>query len=122
MRWGTPTPNSRSWSSSAQISSGRPPRLSERRGRMAGASAASEAGSAMISRIRERRREAGIFLDFDGTLSEIVALPELETVVPAAASELSRLTGEYGLVAVVSGRPAAQVRTLVGVPGVEAFG
>jgi trehalose 6-phosphate phosphatase len=89
---------------------------------MAGASAASEAGSALIARIRERRREAGIFLDFDGTLSEIVALPELATVVPSAASELSRLTGEYGLVAVVSGRPAAQVRTLVGVPGVEAFG
>src|SRR5436309_951640 len=40
MRWGTPTPNSRSWLSSARISSSRPARPPERRGRMAGASVA----------------------------------------------------------------------------------
>lgn len=45
--------------------------------------------------------------DFDGTLSPIVAEPAAATPLPAAAGVLQRLATRLGLVAVVSGRPAA---------------
>jgi trehalose 6-phosphate phosphatase len=64
----------------------------------------------------------GIFLDFDGTLSEIVARPELAVAVDGAAETLSALADTYALVAVVSGRPSEEVRARLGVPGVEVFG
>ena len=60
--------------------------------------------------------------DFDGTLSEIVARPELARAVPGAAGALSRLAKANALVAVVSGRPAGQLRELIGVPGVALVG
>jgi trehalose 6-phosphate phosphatase len=63
-----------------------------------------------------------LFLDFDGTLSDIVLRPELAKPVPGTAIVLSRLAGRYGLVALVSGRPADEVRRLVPVPGIEVFG
>jgi trehalose 6-phosphate phosphatase len=72
--------------------------------------------------IRTHRDRAGIFLDFDGTLSEIVAHPDLAAVLAGAPALLERLSRSYALVALVSGRPAAQVRELVPVPGIEVFG
>ena len=72
--------------------------------------------------IRTHRDRAGVFLDFDGTLSEIVAHPGLAAALPDAPALLERLAGSYALVAVVSGRPAEQVRELVPVPGIEVFG
>ena len=48
-----------------------------------------------------------IITDFDGTLAEIVDDPELARPLPGATLVLADLAVRYGLVAVVSGRPAA---------------
>jgi trehalose 6-phosphate phosphatase len=71
---------------------------------------------------RAPRDRAGIFLDFDGTLSDIVPRPELARPRSEATAVLSRLAAEYALVAVVSGRPARDVRSLLGVERIEVFG
>jgi trehalose 6-phosphate phosphatase len=63
-----------------------------------------------------------VFLDFDGTLAEIVARPELARLVPAAGDVLSRLAGRVEVMAVISGRPPAQLAGLVPVPGVRLVG
>jgi len=63
-----------------------------------------------------------ILLDFDGTLSEIVARPELASPVDGAREAVAALTGRYGLVAVISGRPTPEVRSLLGVEGVRYAG
>jgi trehalose 6-phosphate phosphatase len=63
----------------------------------------------------------GVFLDFDGTLSEIAPTPEDARAVEGLGPLLERLVARYRVVAVVSGRPAAQVAALVGVP-VRIFG
>lgn len=65
---------------------------------------------------------AGLFLDFDGVLSPIVERPEDAVAPPAARAELERLVGRYALVAVVSGRTSADVRTRLGVDGVVYVG
>jgi trehalose 6-phosphate phosphatase len=48
---------------------------------------------------------AGLFTDFDGTLSPIVADPAAATEVPGALDALTALAGRLGRVGVVSGRP-----------------
>lgn len=63
-----------------------------------------------------------MFLDFDGTLAEVVPRPELARPHPRAAAALARLVPRYALVAVVSGRPTEEVRRLLGAPGVEVVG
>lgn len=64
--------------------------------------------------------EAGIFLDFDGTLSEVVPVPAEARPVPGAADVLERLASRYRVVAVVSGRSAADLSAWL--PGVEIWG
>ncbi|MHB8512908.1 MAG: trehalose-phosphatase [Actinomycetota bacterium] len=73
------------------------------------------------------RSRAGIFCDFDGTLSDIVSEPSLAEPVRGATEVLEALARSYRVVAVVSGRtveelsrmlPAPNVR-LVGVHGLE---
>ena len=49
----------------------------------------------------------GIFCDFDGTLSEIVADPARARPAPAAVDALTRLGSVYARVGVLSGRPVA---------------
>jgi trehalose-phosphatase len=51
-----------------------------------------------------------------------VARPELARLVEGAAAVLSRLVERVRIVAVISGRPGAQVRELVPVPGVKMVG
>jgi trehalose 6-phosphate phosphatase len=63
-----------------------------------------------------------VFLDFDGTLSEIVARPELARLFPGAEDVLSRLAERVEMVAVISGRPTSQLAALVPVPGVRIVG
>ncbi|HKX25166.1 MAG TPA: trehalose-phosphatase [Actinomycetota bacterium] len=73
--------------------------------------------------IRSQPRRAGIFTDFDGTLSEIAPTPGEAVAVPGARETLEALAGMYDLVAVVSGRRAADVAALLGRPaGVRWFG
>jgi trehalose 6-phosphate phosphatase len=74
-----------------------------------------------VRRLRASPR-AGLFLDFDGTLSEIAPRPELALPHPRARAALARLVGRYEVVAVVSGRPSEEVRRLLGVPGVSVVG
>ncbi len=61
---------------------------------------------------------AGVLLDFDGTLSPIVARPELAMMRDGARAAIGRLVDRYAVVAIVSGRTPAQLRDLVGIDGV----
>lgn len=69
-----------------------------------------------------RSRPGGIFLDFDGTLSEIVPRPDQARALPGTRSLLAELAERYEVVAVISGRPTAQARAFVDVAEVEVFG
>jgi trehalose 6-phosphate phosphatase len=66
--------------------------------------------------------EAGIFLDFDGSLSAIVARPEDARPVEGAREALAALVGRYRVVAVISGRRSEEVAELLDVPGLRYFG
>ncbi len=66
--------------------------------------------------------EAALFLDVDGVLAPIAPRPQDAVVPPPTRRELERLAGLYGLVACVTGRPAAQARALVGVDGIRYAG
>lgn len=52
-----------------------------------------------------RPGEAGVVVDFDGTLSPIVTDPAAARPLEGAVEALVDLTGRFGLVAVMSGRP-----------------
>jgi trehalose 6-phosphate phosphatase len=72
-----------------------------------------------------RSHPRGIFLDFDGTLSDIVSRPELAQPLPGTRSLLAELARRNELVAMVSGRPSADLNRLLDMAdltGVEAFG
>ena len=60
--------------------------------------------------------------DFDGTISEIAPTPELASVHPRCRDLLAQLTHKLPLVAVLSGRPAVEVRRLTGIGGVVYLG
>jgi trehalose 6-phosphate phosphatase len=78
-----------------------------------------------MDRLASFRREegrAGVLLDFDGTLSPIVAKPELARIRDGARDAIARLVGRYAVVAIVSGRTGDQLRELVGVDGVRLAG
>jgi trehalose 6-phosphate phosphatase len=57
---------------------------------------------------------SGLFVDFDGTLSEIVPVPSEARPVAGATRLLQRLGRQLGLVAVVSGRKAAELQSWLG--------
>ncbi len=65
---------------------------------------------------------AGLFVDFDGTISEFVPNPAQARVSPRAAVSLRRLAGSLPLVCVISGRAVADVRDRVGIEGVVYVG
>jgi trehalose 6-phosphate phosphatase len=64
------------------------------------------------------RREAAVFVDFDGTLARIVPDPASARPLDGTAVVLADLARRCGLVAVVSGRPAAFLAATIPVPGV----
>jgi trehalose-phosphatase len=66
-----------------------------------------------ISEIRGGNRRWVVFLDYDGTLTPIVARPEAAVLDPAMREIVRRLAGEVK-VAVISGRDLADVRERVG--------
>jgi trehalose 6-phosphate phosphatase len=72
-----------------------------------------------LASFRSGEGRAGVLLDFDGTLSPIVAKPELARIRDGAREAIARLVGRYAVVAIVSGRTGDQLRELVGVEGVR---
>ena len=76
----------------------------------------------LLARFRSEPERAAVLLDVDGTLAPIVERPENSAVPDETRAEVERLAGKYGLVACVSGRPAADVRRLVDVKGIEYVG
>ena len=60
-----------------------------------------------------RNEPAGLVSDLDGTLSPIVAIPSDARLTPGAREELSRLRRRLAVVAIVSGRAAIDVRSIV---------
>jgi trehalose 6-phosphate phosphatase len=66
-------------------------------------------------------RPVGVLLDFDGTISDIAPTPEEAVPVPGARQALETLAEAGAVVAVISGRPALDVASLVGAP-VRYFG
>jgi trehalose 6-phosphate phosphatase len=64
---------------------------------------------------------AGIFMDFDGTLSQIVLIPSDARPVEGAREVLALLARSYAVVAIVSGRSAADLLEWLG-PGIEIWG
>jgi trehalose 6-phosphate phosphatase len=60
-----------------------------------------------LAPLRREPATAGIFSDFDGTLSPIVEDPELAKPVPGVPALLAELARRYAVVAVISGRPVA---------------
>jgi len=68
-------------------------------------------------------RSSALFLDFDGTLSPIVADPAEARPLPGVPGVLARLVGRFALVAIVSGRPLAFLAEALGpVPGLHVSG
>jgi trehalose 6-phosphate phosphatase len=65
---------------------------------------------------------AAILLDYDGTLSDIVARPDQARPAAGVREVLAALAGRYALVAVVSGRPTEDVASLIDVPGIRYAG
>ncbi len=63
--------------------------------------------SDLLARLAANAGSAGVFSDFDGTLSPIVDDPASARPLPGAADVLGRLADHLGMVAVVSGRPGA---------------
>lgn len=60
---------------------------------------------------------AALFLDFDGTLVEIAPRPEAVVVPPELPDLLRRLSARLeGALAIVSGRPLAEIETFLPVP------
>lgn len=86
---------------------------------------ASEAGRAGLAALLREPSRALIGLDFDGTLSPIVARASDARAHPRAAATLTRLAGQVGTLAVITGRPARDAVELGGfqdVPGLIVLG
>jgi trehalose 6-phosphate phosphatase len=62
---------------------------------------------ALLAPFHAAPRQAGVLVDFDGTLSPIVLDPALAVPLPGASATLLELHAAYAVVAVVSGRPAS---------------
>lgn len=73
----------------------------------------SDALPPVFRRFVSRPREAGLFTDFDGTLSAIVDDPEQAQLISGAAEVLDVLATHLARVGVVSGRPVEFLAPLV---------
>jgi trehalose 6-phosphate phosphatase len=76
----------------------------------------------LLVRFRSEPESAAVLLDVDGTLAPIVDRPGDAAVPAETRQEVDRLARKYGLVACISGRPAADARRLVAVEGIDYVG
>jgi trehalose 6-phosphate phosphatase len=74
-----------------------------------------------LAAFKARPESSGVFLDFDGVLSEIVPVPSEARPAPGVTQLLSDLGEAVGVVVVVSGRRAAELLQWLG-PSVEIWG
>ena len=74
-----------------------------------------------LARLLSARDRAGLFLDFDGTLSDIVDDPSAARPIAGASPVLARLAHRFAVVAIVSGRSAHQLLEWLG-PEIEIWG
>ena len=91
----------------------------------AGPVPATEEGRAGLQALLRDPGRALIALDFDGTLSPIVADPAEARILPAATTALRSLTPLVGTVAVITGRPAlvaVEYGCLDQIPGIVVLG
>ncbi len=65
---------------------------------------------------------AGLFTDFDGTISPIAPTPDLGQLHPRVKEPLTTLAEQLDVVAIVTGRGAEDARSRVDVPGVRLIG
>src|ERR671923_1061358 len=76
-----------------------------------------------LSMIARDPGTSGLFLDFDGTLAEIVPEPERAAPVDGAVEVLTALAERFAVVAVVSGRRAIGLAERLGrIPRVRCYG
>jgi trehalose 6-phosphate phosphatase len=75
-----------------------------------------------LTSVREDPASAGFVLDFDGTLSPIAPTPAAARALPGASGVLATLAARYPLVAILSGRRAADVSSLIPAEGVRYLG
>lgn len=75
-----------------------------------------------LERLRSLRGQAGLFLDFDGSLAEIVPRPEMAQPVSGAVEVLRAATAQFALVGIVSGRRESELRARLPVSGLRVFG
>ncbi|MCU1462625.1 MAG: trehalose-6-phosphatase [Acidimicrobiales bacterium] len=75
-----------------------------------------------LAPLRSRPDRAGVFSDFDGTLSAIVMDAHEAEPLPGVADALGALVGRYARVGVVSGRPAAFLVAHLGGRGIALSG
>ncbi|MQA99383.1 MAG: trehalose-phosphatase [Actinobacteria bacterium] len=74
-----------------------------------------------IEELAERAATGGLFMDFDGTLSEIVPRPQDARPLPEVPDLLSELAHRFAVVSIVSGRSARELAEWLG-PHVEIWG
>jgi trehalose 6-phosphate phosphatase len=77
---------------------------------------------AVLAPLVEHAARTAVLVDFDGTLSPIVANPDAAVPLPAARDALSGLVGKVARLGVVSGRPVAFLRAALGLDGVTYVG
>jgi trehalose 6-phosphate phosphatase len=65
---------------------------------------------------------AGVALDLDGTLAPIAPRPEEVIVEPGATEVIGRLRARFATVEIVTGRPAAEARSILGIDDIEVHG
>jgi len=77
--------------------------------------------TAWVTRFKSAAK-AGFVLDFDGTLSRVVAHPDEAKPIEGATQTLEKLRSSYEVVALVSGREAQDLHDRVAVPGIRYIG
>lgn len=77
---------------------------------------------AALAALREAAPRAGILLDFDGSLAEIVARPQLARPAEGAREAIAALVRRYRLVALISGRGNEELAGLLDVDGLHYVG
>ena len=77
---------------------------------------------AILAPFAEEPESAAILLDLDGTLAPIVERPEDVAITEDVRDAIRKLAARYGLIAVVTGRRAADARAIVGLPDVTYAG